>query len=599
MSEKSPNRKQSSGVKKVAGFSLFLLFVFVPLIRAEKLSYSLAVDEELFKTVAITIDVAETSQKRLVFSMPIWIPGSYTVKPFGENVMNFRASSGENRSLPVTRLSREDWEVQSGGNDEISVNYDLLISNGGLIGEGLDSSGALLQAASTWMYVRDLENLPAEVRISAPMGWQIATGMTENDHQSAFTVHDYDELADCPIFMGDLDDTLFYHLGKPHEIYFRGKADFDRPAFVAMVEKIVRYQTGLFNDVPYDRFVFQYTLRDDRIGGGGLEHLNSTSIVLSAPQLISDVHSAASITAHEFFHLWNVKRISSDQLIPLRYDREPRMESLWWLEGVTSYYADLTLVRTGIWSVEEFLEHQEKEIVTLRQNPDRLVTSVAEASWAIWENGYYSQKISYYNKGQLIGLVLDLTIRKVTQNRKSLDDVLIYLYDNYGRRSRGFSDNELESVVDKITGTGFGPFFDRYVTGLVEIPFEELLLFAGLRAEILEKKTPTIGRVRFLSDNNRIYSIDSKSAASKAGLRRSDQLVMADGEKITSQEKLAEIIENKSIGDTLRVLALRDGFEMSFDVVVDCFDQVECTIDILKEATPEQLAIRNGLLTGK
>ncbi len=581
---------------------LLLLFMLIGLVsysvHAEQLSYSLSIDQELYKRFNVTIHIRNSDKTRLVVSMPIWLPGSYHVENFGKNVLDFKATNDIGDPVRAIQLSQNDWEVLSEGVHNLVVSYKVQAEEHGFMGPALDSLGALVQGASTWMYIRGLENLPRTVHITPADSWQIATGLEPTADPQEFQCQNYDELADCPILIGHLIDTTFFYMGKAHEIYFRGEADFSLAKFTVMVEKIVRYQTGLFGGAPYHRYVFQYTILPGHKGGGGLEHRNSTSIGLSALKLLGDVNSAANITAHEFFHLWNVKRITSDQLMPLRYDREARMQSLWWLEGVTSYYADLTLVRTGIWTRRDFLDDQEKEIEILLDNPDRHNTSVAQASWDIWENGYYSSKISYYNKGMLVGLLLDVMVRKVTANEKSLDDVLRYLYQNYAQKGKGVADDDLQTVIEKLTQKDFGPFFDRYVTGLVELPFRDVLALAGLDVQINMQDYPTIGPLRFLSKKNRIYSIGATSAAAKAGLRRDDQLVWADGEKITGDEMLAKLIRKKKVGAILTLKAKRDGALITFEVPVEKYQKAGCSIKLIKNASAEQIKIRNGLLNG-
>jgi len=564
---------------------------------AEKLQYSLRIDEELFNSYKVTINVSESNRARLVFSMPIWIPGSYFVGRYGDKVVNFTASGPDGKTLPVEKLSKNDWEVQTKGVSEIHINYDVLVSKHGFMGKALDSTGALVQGVTTWMYIRGLENLPVQVSIEPPQGWNVAVPLKQTQAANHFVATDYDNLADSPILMGALKDTVFYYRDKPHEIYFRGEADFSVKKFTEMVRRVVEYEVNLWGVMPYDRYVFQYTLMPGFRGGGGLEHANSTSIGLSAIKVMQDVNNAANVTAHEFFHLWNVKRLTSDQLMPLRYDREARMEALWWLEGVTSYYADLILERTGIWSTEKFLEKIAKEIEILQENPDRLQTTLAQSSWHIWEKGYGGTGISYYNKGELVGLLLDLTIRKVTNNTKSLDDVLHYLYQHYALEHRGFPDDGIEKAVEQVTGEDFGPFFDRYVTGLVELPYEKILGLAGLDVSIEKKPTPTIGRIRFLGERNRIFSIDEKGAAAKAGIRRGDLLVSADGQKITGREMFANLIKEKAIGDTLKLVINRNGSDIQFDVVVGQFDKVVCDLKVNPNATAAQKALRDKWLS--
>jgi predicted metalloprotease with PDZ domain len=576
-----------------------ILCVFFANGFAEELHYSLSVDQESYKVYHVAVRVQQISRPRLVFSMPIWIPGSYYVENTGGNVLDFKAASSSGQPLRVTSLSRNDWEVLPDAFTDITVTYDVLPSDFSFVGEGMDSTGALVQAASTWMYLRDMEQLPVQVHIDAPAGWRIATGLPGGAAANFYQAHNYDELADCPIMMGALRDTVFVYMNKPYELYFRGEATFDMASFTAMVHKIVEFQTTLMGDVPYERYVFQFTLFPGYRDGGGLEHCNSTSIGLSSIRVMKDVNSAANIIAHEFFHVWNVKRLTSDQLQPLRYDREARMQSLWWLEGVTSYYADLTLLRTGLWSVEQFLDNQEREIVYLEENPDREETSLAQASWDIWENGYTSSHISYYNKGQLIGLVLDIMIRKVTRNNKTLDDILLELYRTFAMNRQGFTDDQLQATVERVTGKDFSSFFDRYITGLVDVPFAELLQYAGFTTRIEKEQIPSLGRVRLLERRNEIFSLDASSAAYQAGLRRSDYILSVDGQAFSGEGQLAHLIQEKRPGQTVAVTVERNGAKIDLNVALDSLERVKCEIEIMEKPSQEQLAIRDGLLKRK
>ena len=576
--------------------SLFVVFLSVSGVFSQTMHYSLKIDDEFWKFYHVRIDIQGIDAKRLVFSMPIWVPGTYFVGDYGENVYAFEAENESGNPLRVEKLSKSDWEVQTDKNSRITVTYDVKASERNFIGEGLDSTGALIEGAATWMYVRGCDHLPVTVSVNSAKSWQVATALPPAAEKDSYSAKDYNHLADCPIFIGELQDTTIYVLNKPHEIYFKGQADFSLSQFAAMVGKIVAYQAELFNGLPYERYHFLYTLLPELRGGGGLEHATSTSIGIPAIRITQDVESAASLTAHEFFHLWNVKRITSDKLLPMRYDKDVRFESLWWLEGVTSYYADLTLVRSGIWTVREFLDELETEIEVLQENPDRLQTTLAQASWNAWEKGPMSIGISYYNKGKLTGLLLDLMMRKLTKNQFSLDKVLLYLWENYGQQNCGFEDGDIQKIVESLSGKDFSPFFDRYIHGLVELPLKEILPFAGIDVEIEKKGEPSIGTVRLLGIRNRIFSIDPKGAAAKAGLRRNDFLLAIDDQKIESRDQFADYITKRKVGEIVKLTAERDGAQMDFFARIENFNRIHCTLKLNSKTSEEQSALLNSWL---
>jgi len=577
-------------------FCLWACLVFPALLYPAGLSYTLAFDQLTWKYLTVTIQLENPSGRRLLFSMPNWIPGAYEWGLFGDQVIDFSAVDSSGAKLAWEKLSRSDWEVQ-GGEGPISVAYTLKPISRSYWGTGLDSTGALLEGAATWMRVRDLEKMPVRVRVRAPAGWRIATGLTRETGES-WVAGGYDDLADCPLLLGALSDTSFVVDGARHELYFHGEAAIDRPAFTAMVGRIVAAQSRLMGGLPYTRYVFQFILSADERGSSGLEHRNSTTIRLSSLEVMKDVRSAASIISHEFFHLWNVKRITSAAFAPLNYQQEARTESLWWFEGVTSYYADLALLRSGVWTGDEFLRHQAMEIERLQDNPDRLRTTLAQASWRVWQNGFPGPGISYYNKGQLLGLLLDVMIRKATRNEKSLDHVLHYLYHTYARAGRGVGDDEWADILRQAAGKDFTAFLDRYLYGLAELPYQEILAFAGLKAVVQTERMPTIGAIRIIGPRNRVFSLEETSAAGRAGLRRNDLILSIDDQAFKGEAGLYEWVGKKTIGDTVRLLISRDGIQWPLTVAVDSREQISCTLSLSPSPDPMALAIRNSLLSG-
>jgi predicted metalloprotease with PDZ domain len=583
-------------VQHLLGIGLLFSTVCTAL-HAEQLQYSLAIDQATFQYFIVKIHVQDTRRHRLVFSMPNWIPGAYEWNEFGDSVVRFASQDSSGRPIHFEKLSRDDWEVQPRGSD-VTVEYWLKPMGRYFLGSNLDSAGALIEGASTWMYVRQLEQTPVTVSLQMPPHWRTATGL-RTCAPGLYGAADYDELADCPILAGVLSDTMITVAGIEHDIVFRGQAELEVPAFCEMVKKIVGQYNLLMGALPYQRYVFQYLLSSDAHGSSGLEHRNSTTIRLAALEVMQDVVNAAGITSHEFFHLWNVKRITDAAFQPLHYDREAHTESLWWFEGVTSYYADLALVRSGLWSVEKFFMNQANEIERLQENPDRLKTSVGQASWRVWQNGLGGPGISYYNKGQLLGLLLDIMIRKATKNEKSLDHVLRYLYHNYAAKGVAVREEEWGAVFQQATGRDFASFFDRYIYGLVELPYQEVLAFAGLNVVIAPQPLPSIGRLRIYGPRNRVFSLDETSPAAVAGLRRNDLILKADEQSFTGEQGLYELVRNKKIGQTMTLLVSRNGLELPLAVLVEKMERIACTISLVPDPDQEQLAIRTSWLTGK
>ena len=547
----------------------------------------------------VTIRVENNQENRVVFSMPAWTPGGYMLGNFARHVVDFKAVNGKGKTLSVLKIDPNSWEVSTGGCPVISVSYKVDVAHGAFMGKAIGKNYALVNGPSTFMYIRGKKEVPITAVFEKPSDWKIATGMQQGKEPSVFTAPDYDAFIDSPVLLGTFRQFVFKVKGVPHIIAMNGPTDFDTTAFVNMVKKIVTYETqGIYQDIPYKKYVFIYTIYPGMRGGGGLEHRNSTTIGLSGGLLKRDVTSGADVTAHEFFHVWNVKRIHPVVLGPFDYTKDVRTKSLWVCEGITSYYADLTLARTGIWGEDKFLNNQAKMISELQSNPDRLKTSVEMASWNIWETGYGGSGISFYTKGQILGMLLDLKIRHLTNNQRSLDDVMRFLNQWFAKWGEGYQDSDILRAVNAVTNHDFSEFFARYVSGTVELPYEKILAYAGLKPVFVKEKVPTIGKVTFFGPLNRVFAVDSESPVGKAGLMKEDHIVKIDGKKVKSYRDLAKILRGKKPGQMIKFEIKRAGRKMVLRVPVQEKEKVTCTIKQLPNSTPEQLMLRKAWIHG-
>lgn len=430
-------------------------------------------------------------------AMPIWRPGSYTVQSFADAVGNLTAADGQGAELTVVHRESEPgtWAVSTGGQDTVVIDYELRLRRNGIgprlrveTGDGVARfhRAYLFQGPETWLYVHGQLGVPHSVTFDLPEDWEIATGMARTDDPRSFSCPDYDVFADCPIHLGSFERLTFEVEGVEHAIVLSGfeKEKSDRDALVERFRRIVQTSFAMMGPPPYERYVFLIGFP----GGGGLEHLNSTNITMMSLSGSDERHNSIwdSLVSHEFFHLWNVKRLRPVALGPFDYGAvDPnRTRYLWVCEGLTSYYGDLICVRAGLWNEEAYwTENIAQQINTLQRNPGRKKVSVAEASWTVWDFPYMARGRTapdYYNKGQLLGLLLDVEIRDATDNRASLDDVMRSLYRQCSESGRGFADGDVRKWCEKISGRSFGEFFADYVDGTEELPYESTLAKIGV-----------------------------------------------------------------------------------------------------------------------
>jgi predicted metalloprotease with PDZ domain len=399
------------------------------------------------------------------------------------------ASDAATKPLSVARLDKQTWRIE--GTGEVRVQYAAYWDEPGPFGTQLNTEHAFVNLAMLLCYVPARRAEDTLVRFSdVPQGWSIAlelpkAGGAESAAAASYAAPSYDALVDAPVEIARFEEVAFRAGGRPIRLVLHGDT-VDRARVVTMLSSIVDYETRLMGDAPFSEYLFLYNI-GRRFAGGGMEHANSTAIAVdSAAEL-------PNVSAHEFFHLWNVKRIRPQSLEPVDRTREMWTPALWFAEGVTNTYAAYTLVRTGLWSKAQFLADLGEQIAELETRPAHTWQSAEESSLDAWFEKYplYDRpesSISYYNKGQLLGVGLDLVIRDATDNRASLDDVLRRLNVEYAQRGRFYADSAgiqatAEEVMRAANPEGkadLGDFFRRYVAGTDELPLADWLARAGL-----------------------------------------------------------------------------------------------------------------------
>ena len=454
----------------------------------------------------------------------------YQIRDFAHHVTEMRASDASGRDLHVNRLDKQTWRIEGSG--DVNVQYASYWGENGPFGTQLDAEHAFLNLAMVLCYVPDRVSEDAVVRFDGvPQGWRVAVELplaaAGDAAQTAYAAANYGALADAPVEIGRFEDVQFTAGGRPIRAVLHGDT-VDRSKLISTLTAIVNYETGLMGEAPFSEYLFLFHV-GRRYGGGGMEHSNSTAIGVDSGATL------ANVSAHEFFHLWNVKRIRPQSLEPLDRTREMWTPALWFAEGITNTYASYTLVRTGLWSKSEFLDDLGSQIAALESRPAHRWQSAEESSLMTWFDKYalYDRpefSVSYYDKGQLLGVGLDLVIRDATDNRASLDDVLRRLNQQYAQRGRFYPDSQgvrmaAEDVIRQAKPDGnadLSDFFRRYVAGTDDLPYAQWLSIAGLtlkasgeHRQVEESPQPTERQRRILS----ALLGGAQAAIGKAGAR--------------------------------------------------------------------------------
>jgi predicted metalloprotease with PDZ domain len=539
-------------------------------------------------------------------AIPAWAPGSYRLTQGGRNIADLTATTESGASLGVTRVDDLTWSIATGGAARVIVRYSAAVR----VAEEwarpnnrwfLRETSGLIDGPRTFLYLEGWTLAPSHVAFRLPAGWEIGTGLVPTTDPAVYWAPSYDVLIDSPALVGRFATFRFAAAGVPHRavVDLSGRAPaFDTLAFVDMLRRISETAIGIFGNAPYKDYTYIYAGT-----GGGLEHLNSTTIGFNPERMATDPRTHKGVTAHEFFHAWNVKRIRPVELGPFDYTRPVRTLNLWISEGITDYYTRLILVRSGLDSTPAFLRGVASAITSHHRNPARLTISPERSSWTAWDGpeANAGESISYYLQGNLRGLLLDLAIRDSTDGRVSLDDVMRYLFDHYAGE-RGFTSEDALNAVNAVSGRDFHDFWRRYVSGTAELPWNDVLRAAGWRVEFdpvrladtrMELQRPT-GYGGLL----RVQVMDG-SAAARAGLRTGDEMVAVNDRPIGSSGDLSAATREMAIGDRIRVRIRRDGAERDLAWTIPAYTEREARILDLPTVTDRARRLRTALLTGR
>ncbi|MFZ2052846.1 MAG: PDZ domain-containing protein [Candidatus Aminicenantales bacterium] len=539
------------------------------------------------------------------FKMPVWTPGFYQIMNYSRNVLNFCAEDGAGKPLEWTKITKNTWRVKSGRSDSIVISYDVYAFTRFVAESYLDDEMGFISPTGIFMHVAGWIQQPVTVTIKPYQNWnRISTGLDAVEGKSnTFIAPNFDILYDCPILVGNQEILTFEVQGIPHIFAVDNLGTFDRKKFVADHKRIVETAAALIGEIPYRHYAFLVI----GPGGGGLEHSNSTALTLNPSDLNdpSGYKRWLRFVAHEFFHLYNVKRIRPIALGPFDYDKENYTHMLWVSEGFTAYYEDVILRRAGLITRDDVFEAARMNIANYENIPGHRFQSAAESSFDTWLHSFgradnaVNTTISYYDKGAALGMLLDFKIRAETKNRKSLDDVMRVLYQEYYKeKNRGFTDDEFRAVCERIAGCPLAEIFDIYVSTTKDIDYPKYLAYAGLDIDIQpqEGAAPYSGVSTRERDGKLIVSgVEWDSPAMHAGLSAEDEIIALDSIRVNARS-MSELLLQKKPADVVRVLISRRDTVREVEVVLGKRQDRSFAIKPVADPTPLQSEILRSWL---
>jgi predicted metalloprotease with PDZ domain len=619
--------------------SFFLVLLISGLTAAQErplksITYRLAMSRptsHLFE-VAIEVELPDAAKdKPLQLQMPKWSPGRYAVFDFAKNVQEIRAFDGVcppaapctgKTTRLVTRIDGQTWSVAPAGSSTVTVSYKVFANDLSGTFSQLDERHANYNGHSIFMYVAGHKSDPVKLTIHPPAGWKIVNGWTHQSGQTQWEFPNWDVMVDTSTEIApDWTQDTFEVDGKKYHVVVHsfGAEGGKRPALVRDIEKIVRAQVAMWGPPDFSEYTFLLHYAADDHSGDGMEHLTSTQIIepgaLGEPGVYEETLGTVS---HEFFHVWNVKRLRPVELGPWDFTRPLNTRALWVAEGFTNYYGHLFLRRAGIWDEKTFLKREAETIRRIESAQGSRLMSAEESSQSApyIDDAPHAQvtnlentAISYYPKGELIGMVLDLLIRGRTKGKSSLDDVMRRMYDefylqspnsSYYLRGRGYTTEDLERVIVEMAGAEFHEFFKRHVRDVEVLPYDEAFGYAGLRLIKREAKEPySAGLSLEVEDPETlvIENVRNGSPAEAAGLQKGDEIVSLASKKVSGVTWLKTWARYKK-GEAISFVVKRDRRTIKGEMILGDPDRYEYRIEEVSNASNQQREIRTAWLSG-
>jgi len=580
----------------------FFIFVFVLTCCAPSkatIQYAVSLEHPEQHLFHVTMTIPDVAGEVIV-QMSAW-NALYQIRDFSNHVGQVEAFAGSERA-PIEKLDKQTWRIK--GTGTIKISYATYWDDVGPFSSQLNAEHAFINPAMILLYVQDRRAEAATVSISEISNeWRIETasswGIVQRGRNRLFFIQSpsYDALADGPIEIGKFQEFDLPGMAPRVTVVIHGD-NWKRKKVEEELKRICEYELKLMDGAPFERYTFILHVGKGA-GGGGMEHANSTAIGVGSDEYLSVV------AAHEFFHLWNVKRIRPATLDPVDYSKEQFTRALWFAEGVTSTYGAYTLVRSGIWNKEQFYMDLGQQISELENRPANRWQSAEQSSLDAWLEKYplYNQpehSVSYYTKGQVLGDLLDILIRDRTRNEKSLDDVLRAMNTDFAKQGKAYRDSlDIRLTVEKVAGSSFEEFFQKYVAGTEPFPYQRILALAGLELRTLERSRATLGFSTERDATNGVVVVQNVVAdgpAAASGLYIGDVILGWNGGEVP--RRLERWLRDQKAGDVLKLRVRREEKEITVEFRLGEIKEIFYAVTEDPHANEKAREIRDGLLHG-
>lgn len=560
------------------------------------ISYTVALRDIPSQQFHITTDIKNIDQPRLELALPTWTPGWYVVENYAKNILRFKVTDPSGKWIQPRMTRKQTWSVDTRGLKQIRIEYDYSATVLGLNQAKIATDFAFFTGIELFLEPVGHRDTPSTLRFEIPQGFKLLSALKDTSDPMTFTAANYDTLVDAPALMGKFDVTEFQVEGKPHYFAAAPAGVFNAEKskkFSEMLGATIKAQSAIFGGLPYEKYIAYYFFMPAQSNASGaLEHLNSYVAFAPAGEKATP-DQIIGTASHEFFHVWNVKRIRPAEMWPYDYSRENESPSLWFSEGFTNYYGNVATYRAGIRSEKDFLGYAATAASLIEGSEARKYIPPASSSMITWV-GYDTPQafsISYYTQGQNLAALLDLSIRNDTDGAASLDDVFRTLYRDHYQKGKGFTIEDLIGIIDRITKKDYKPFFNSYIFG-VEVPdYERIFGYAGYKLEQRQEPSADLGfSVRPRNGGFTILGVEPNGPADGAGLRVGDVITKING------GSPFEAPFGTFAGKEIKLTVNREGTETEMPMKVGSKMFTNYSLAEVPGASAKQVKIRQGWL---
>jgi predicted metalloprotease with PDZ domain len=600
ISPKFVEKQDSMFIKKSFIALVLLLSLGMTAESQVKIGFEVSFTEPQAHYADVEMNISGIKKDYIDVKMPVWAPGSYLVREFAKNVEAFSATAS-GKPAKFEKVRKNIWRVSSAGGP-VKIKYRVYANEVSVRTAFIDDSHAFLSSTGIFMYPEGYLKSPSTVKIVPYKGWSTVSTSLEPvaGQQFTYTAPDFDILFDSPLEVGNQDVFEFTAAGVKHEVAMFGGGNYDKERLKVDMAKVVEQATAIYGENPNKHYTF--IVHNFERGGGGLEHLSSTVLGASRNQYASEAgyNGFLELVAHEYHHLWNVKRLRPVALGPFDYDNENYTTNLWIAEGFTAYYENKFMLRAGFVTPEEFTAKLATAVATVENTPGTRAQSAAMSSYDAWIKYYRPNEnsnntgVSYYSKGEVIGLMMDLEIVNATKGTKSLDDVMKAMYLQCKTLKRGYTDAEFKAMVEKISGKSFTDFWAKYVNGTGPADYKTYFGYAGINVKNANEgvSVPYLG-VASRKTEGKLYitAISRNSAAWVDGLNVNDELISLNDVPVQAPLDRMHELTSRKVGDVLKVTVVRDGITNNINVTLKANPNIALVAEISGSASAAQKAV--------